>query len=405
MTHARRLAWILAAAILAACAPAATGISSTPPLDSPLARTATTGLGPIRNVIFIVQADRSFNDIFRAFPRTYTVQNGSTNDGKIVPLKAVGFSAPACAIEGYGGLSAFATAYDRGKMNGWNLLDRSDPHCPYTHVQRALSRPYWQLANAFAIDDHTFASTEYGDFVDMQYLVAGSTQVAPNTYVIGVNSVGGCDSPAGSTSTVLRHGKVEPNGPFPCFAYPTIANLLDAQHVSWKWYAAVNSQWNPWQYIKYVRDGADWNRNVSIPETNVFSDLKAGTLASVSWVTPALANSDYPGSSGGPAWVQSVVNAVQRSKYWSNTAIVVLWSDAGGGQFFDPAAPPRLDALGLGFRVPLLAISPFVRNGYVSHATFETGGSTLRFIEQNWKLGSLHTTDMRAASVGELFTK
>lgn len=82
-----------------------------------------------------------------------------------------------------------------------------------------------------------------------------------------------------------------------------------------------------------------------------------------------------------------------------------MWDDAGEGAFYDPVAPPQAGDFGLGFRVPLLAISPFARNGYVTHAAFDNGGSTLKFVEQNWKLGSLGTTDVRATSIGELFTK
>lgn len=405
MTHVRSLAWTLAAALLAACAPGGGGMSSTP--IAPSVTRAATGPGPITHVVFIVQGERSFNDLFEAYPGADTASAGRAHNGRRIALKAEPLSAPACAIEGYGGLSAFATAYQAGRMNGWDLLDRADPDCPYTHVRAADTARYWQLAKSFTLADHTFSSTYFGPFASMQYMIAGSTEVARDTYVIGENGLPlGCDSPAGTTTTVLRRGKVEPNGPFPCFTYPTIATLLDEHHVSWKWYAsAVDSEWNPWDAIKYVREGPDWKRNVSFPSTNVLSDVKNGTLASVSWVTPSLADSDRPGTADGPAWVTSVATAIMRSKYWSNTAIVVLWNNAGGGQFFDPVAPPQVRIPGLGFRVPLIAISPFARDGYVAHDEFETGGSTLHFVEKNWKLGRLHTTDDGVASIGELFSQ
>lgn len=407
MTHVRHLAWILAAVILAACAPSHGGFSMSPPVLSPSTRTAT-GPGPITNVIFIVQADRSFNDLFATFAGADTALRGFTRANRIVALKARPLAAPRCAEDGYTSPAAnFAIAYNGGKMNGWDSLDRSNPLCPYTYVRFSDTKPYWNLAKAFTISDKTFSSTHFGGFVDLQYMIAGSTRIAPGTYVIGQTTSLGCDAPAGTTSIVWHNGRIERNGPFPCFAYPTIANLLDARHVSWKWYAAPNSPWNPWEYNKYVRRGPDWKRNVSIPETNVLSDLKNGTLPSVSWVTPSLANSDFPvsRSSGGPAWVQSVVSAVQHSKYWSHAAIVVVWDDAGEGAFYDPVPPPEVSYFGPGFRVPLLAISPFARTGYVAHAVFQNGGSTLRFVEQNWKLGTLGTTDVSSTSVGELFSQ
>lgn len=402
MSHARSLAWILAAALLPACASSQRDFSGWPQLVPAPAGVATAAR-PITNAIFIVQADRSFNDLFAGYPGADSSFDGGTHTGTLVQLKAVPLSAPPCAIAGYGP-SAFVTAYARGEMDGWDLLDRDDPLCPYTYVRSDI--PYRTLAREFTVGDRTFTSSVLGEFAGMQYLIAGSAQIAPGTYAVGVTEPGGCDSPPGAATIVLRHGKIQRNGPFPCFAYPTIATLLDKGHVSWKWYAAKNSPWNPWEFIKYVRDGPDWS-NVSMPETNVFADLKNGKLASVSWVTPSLANSDDPTSqnAGGPAWVKSLVDAVRHSKYWSHTAIVVLWDDGGGGQFFDPVAPPQLSDVGLGFRVPLLAVSPFARTGYVAHEEFETGGSTLRFIEDNWKLGSLRTTDSNSASVGELFRK
>jgi len=46
----------------------------------------------------------------------------------------------------------------------------------------------------------------------------------------------------------------------------------------------------------------------------------------------------------------------------------------------------------LGFRVPLIAVSPYAKAGYVSHNQYEFG-SIVRFVEDNWDLGSLGTTD------------
>src|SRR5581483_2297974 len=57
--------------------------------------------------------------------------------------------------------------------------------------------------------------------------------------------------------------------------------------------------------------------------------------------------------------------------------------------------PPFVDYDGLGFRVPLLVISPYAKAGYVSHVRYETS-SVLRFIEDNFGLAQLHGSDRRA---------
>jgi phospholipase C len=45
------------------------------------------------------------------------------------------------------------------------------------------------------------------------------------------------------------------------------------------------------------------------------------------------------------------------SQYWNNTAIFLTW-DEWGGQY-DHVAPPVIDGVGLGVRVPLVVISPY----------------------------------------------
>ena len=120
-------------------------------------------------------------------------------------------------------------------------------------------------------------------------------------------------------------------------------------------------------------------------------------------------DSDHPGGhhDTGPSWVASIVNAIGESSYWNTTAIVVVWDDWGG--FYDHVPPPFFDTWGgLGFRVPMLLASPYAREtapshpGYVSHTTYEFG-SILKFVEQNWNLGTLGATDERAASLIDCF--
>jgi phospholipase C len=119
-------------------------------------------------------------------------------------------------------------------------------------------------------------------------------------------------------------------------------------------------------------------------------------MAAVTWITPTYANSDHGGvkSKGGPAWVASLVNAVGQSKFWDSTAIFVIWDDWGG--WFDPVVPVYKDYDGLGYRVPLIMISPYAKAGYVTHVQYESS-SVLRFIEDNFGVAPLEASDSRAA--------
>jgi len=127
-------------------------------------------------------------------------------------------------------------------------------------------------------------------------------------------------------------------------------------------------------------------------------------------VVPDQNNSDHPGDAvdHGPQWVASIVNAVGKSAYWNSSAIVVVWDDWGG--MYDHVAPPavsgsgsgRDDQGGLGFRVPMIVISPYVPQAVVSHTQYEFG-SIIKYVEENWNLGTLNTTDQRANTIGDVF--
>jgi len=79
-----------------------------------------------------------------------------------------------------------------------------------------------------------------------------------------------------------------------------------------------------------------------------------------------------------------------------------VWDDCGG--FFDHVVPPmpRTWTGGPGFRVPMLIVSSRVK-AHVEHTTYKFG-SILRFIEENWGLGSLNQDDAHSNSIGNAFT-
>ncbi len=58
--------------------------------------------------------------------------------------------------------------------------------------------------------------------------------------------------------------------------------------------------------------------------------------------------------------------------------------------------------MGLGFRVPLVVISPYAKHGYVSHVQHEFG-SVLKFIEETYSLPSLGQADVRADDLSDFF--
>lgn len=87
----------------------------------------------------------------------------------------------------------------------------------------------------------------------------------------------------------------------------------------------------------------------------------------------------YSDSQLSESLVAKVVNAVARSPYWKDSAIIIAWDDPGG--FYDHVPPPKFEncpdkhPCGDGPRVPLILISPYARSGAIvpnpgDHASF-----------------------------------
>jgi phospholipase C len=285
---------------------------------------------------------------------------------------------------------------------------------PYGYVARRETKPYWDMASQYALGDHMFSTEKSGDFTALQELIAGTTALNAHESVVDDPSAPlfGCDAPSGTTTPLLlKDGRVIQNGPFPCFTqYKTIADSLDSAQVSWRYYVEATTGkygdfsgdvWSAFDAIKSVRYGSDW-KNVVNPNTQVLGDAAAGKLAGVSYVLPSLNDSDDAVSAcpNGPNWVARVVDAIGKGPDWKSTAVVVVWDDWGG--WYDEVAPPQLDYVSLGVRVPLIVISPYAKKHYVSKTQYEFG-SLLKFIEANFGAPSLGSTDVRAHSIADMF--
>jgi phospholipase C len=94
------------------------------------------------------------------------------------------------------------------------------------------------------------------------------------------------------------------------------------------------------------------------------------------------------------------LNAVMQGPDWNDTVVFLTYDDFGG--FYDHVPPPRLDAFGLGPRVPLLIISSFAKAGYISHTVYEHS-SVLKFVETRYHLPALTARDGGASDMLDSF--
>ena len=134
------------------------------------------------------------------------------------------------------------------------------------------------------------------------------------------------------------------------------------------------------------------------PVDRVIEDIAASRLPPVTWITPRFQLSQHPDFNFcyGENWSTKVIDAIMESPMWTDTAIFLTWDDYGG--FYDHVRPPNVDRLGLGFRVPLLVLSPYAKTGYIDDHLGEFS-SVLRFIENNWRLTPLTHRDRRASDL------
>jgi phospholipase C len=349
----------------------------------------------VQHVVILIQENRTVDNLFQGYPGADTASSGQTSTGQTVPLTSIGLRVP---YDIKHGLTGYLSSYDGGKMDGFDLEKTfgptgGRPNPQYGYVPANQSQEYFAIANQYVLGDRMFASNLDASFAAHQYLIAGQ---AGNSVDIP-NGPWGC----GSNSRVLTITPQRTFGPKerPCFDYQTLADELDQNGLSWHFYAPQPRDpawnWNAYHAIKHIYRSPEWFTNVTWPETQVLTDVAAGHLAAVTWVVPRYTFSDHSGSHSaqGPEWVTNVVNAIGQSPFWNTTTIFVVWDDWGG--WYDHVAPPQLDYDGLGFRVPLLVISPYAKQGYVSHVQYEFG-SILRFAEDNWGLKTLAASDARA---------
>jgi phospholipase C len=141
--------------------------------------------------------------------------------------------------------------------------------------------------------------------------------------------------------------------------------------------------------------------------TDALNGTGGATLPAVSYLKAAQYQDGHPGYSDPldeQNFLVNTVNAIEQSKYWPSTAIVITYDDSDG--WYDHAAPnivngshdPAIDAAictsaalsigdngrcGYSQRLPLVVISPWTRTNYVSGNLTNTA-SVVRFIEDNW---------------------
>ncbi len=160
-----------------------------------------------------------------------------------------------------------------------------------------------------------------------------------------------------------------------------------------------------WHNVHSVKEILPALRDGTLPDRSVVY-IKGGSRNHFGW-RPAnqspfiqkyfMGDDDHPGTDDSDrqvaeAFVATFVNAIARSRYWKDSAIIITWDDSGG--FYDHAVPPQFERCpdghpcGDGPRIPFILISPYAKSGAIVHDIGDTG-SVVKFVNTLFGLPAL----------------
>ena len=436
---------VAGAGLLTACS----NSGSSPSQGSTVAP-AGSDLGAVEHVVFLMQENRSFDHYFgtyrgvrgfedrspealRAYHQPWPGGTGGATT--LLPFNLTSATSQLCAGNADVPIHDWAPqhqSWDNGNNARFVAVHAESANdgpaqAPlvmgyYTRQQLPF---YYALADAYTICDHYHCS------------VIGPTM--PNR----LYSLSAFLDPGGAHGgpVLQTPGFAQSQAAVASVSWDTMPEALSDHGVSWKVYqvpgtsvgSAMGSNladgFNALLYFKqYLADpSSDLYRRAFLPSwpDDFASDVRSGSLPQVSWILPPLAYSEHPNSS--PASGQWFTNQVLATltanpEVWSKTVLFLMYDENGG--FFDHVVPPTpppgtpgeevgisgaqtaggggvVGPIGLGFRVPMIVISPWSRGGWVDSTVYDHT-SQLLFLEERFGVKVPNLTAWRRKTVGNL---
>ncbi len=205
---------LLTALLLASCANGSVGQSGAAEPAGPQGFSPLSGSGstPLQHIVVIVQENRAFDDLFSTFPNADGATQGlmkTPSGDQYVPLLEVNLAQSCDFHHTY---KAYLSAYDGGKMDGFNL-EGANGRCSnkstgqYQYVNPSQIAPYWDMALQYVLADQMFQTQGSGSFTAHQDLIAGGTMYnsAKIKSLVDLPSASpwGCDAPPGTRTSDL----------------------------------------------------------------------------------------------------------------------------------------------------------------------------------------------------------
>ena len=283
---------------------------------------------------------------------------------------------------------------------------------------------YYFMASKFATSDRWFNAAMTRTQSNREYMIAATSQ--GYAYPIGTDA---------SDTTLINS--------------PTIFQELQSAGITWKIY--VDPSFSPCTgppydpacllTLSYVQN-FQWGQTIPtaypnniVPISQYFTDVANGTLPQVAQIEPATdaGRDEHPSTSDsqpndiqlGASYVSTLINALMTSTSWSDSAFILTYDEDGGlydhvspqatvspdnispvdllpGDICTTTSGPTCDFVYTGYRVPLIVVSPYTKQNYVSHTVADTT-AILKFIETRFNVPALNARDAAQMDMTEFF--
>ena len=393
----------------------------------------------IEHVVILIQENRSFDHYFgsyrgvrgfsdnsTAFQQPYPGHTANAPAGVLLPFHLdITRTNAACTHDITHDWVPQHLSWNNGAMNGFVTsrlaINANDAVLAMGYYTRTDLPYYYAVADAFTLCDNYCCS------------VIGPTD--PNRLYSMAASI---DPDGKNGGPLLQTLVANRSAFFGKLTYTTMPEQLQARGISWKVYTSPDQNIlngifsdNVLSYFKNFQDPTSpLHQNAFGPQFPVdfISDAASGNLPQVSWIIASVVDSDHPPSPSlfGESTLSAIVTVLTANPAtWAKTVLFATYDENGG--FFDHVPPVTAPAgtpgeyvtvpavpdppvagdpairgpIGLGFRVPMLVISPFSRGGFVSSDLFDHT-SILRFVETRFGAEVPNLSAWRRATVGDL---
>jgi phospholipase C len=270
------------------------------------------------------------------------------------------------------------------------------------------------------------ATRTVGDIMSSDGVTWGSFMGGFNLTLTNPNGSTGCSRSTVNPQT-LAFGLANGDTMAAATAAATVNDYVP-HHSFFQYYASTTNP-NHTRPASIAEIGHNGPANHEYDTQDFFAAINAGNFPSVSFLKAQAFQDAHPGNSDPldeQTFVTTVINFLQNTPYWKDTAVVIAYDDSDG--WYDHVMPPIVnqssstaDVLtttittsssgvvtatqscgngatalpgnqgtapaqgrcGYAIRQPLLVISPWSRENFVDH-TLTDQTSVLRFIEDNW---------------------